>query len=71
MVSGLLIPVLVGIFIKNKSSARAFWSMISGGGLTLFLIISEFNLPFGLDANAFGIAFSLLIYLVFHGFKRA
>ncbi len=66
MVSGLLVPVLVGIFMRNRSSAGAFWSMIAGGGMTLSLIISDLELPFGLDANAFGISFSSLVYLFFH-----
>ncbi len=66
MVSGLLVPVLVGIFLRNRSSAGAFWSMIAGGGMTLSLIISGLELPFGLDANAFGISFSAAVYLLFH-----
>lgn len=66
MVSGLLVPVLVGIFLQNRSSAGAFWSMIAGGGMTLSLIISDLELPFGLDANAFGISFSAAVYLLFH-----
>lgn len=66
MVSGLLVPVLAGIFLRNRSSAGAFWSMIAGGGMTLSLIISGLELPLGLDANAFGISFSAVVYLLFH-----
>jgi SSS family solute:Na+ symporter len=66
MVSGLLVPVLAGIFLKHRSSQGAFWSMIAGGGMTLSLIVSGLKLPFGLDANAFGIGFSAAVYLLFH-----
>lgn len=66
MVSGLLVPVLAGIFLRNRSSRGAFWSMIAGGGLTLYLILSGIELPYGLDANAFGIGFSALVYFLFH-----
>ncbi len=66
MVSGLFIPVLAGLFLKNRSSAGAFWSMISGGSLTLILILSGIKLPFELDANIFGITFSAITYLLFH-----
>lgn len=70
MVSGLLVPVLAGIFLRDRSSAGAFWSMIAGGGMTLSLILSGLALPFGLDANAFGISFSIVIYLLFHFLAR-
>jgi len=66
MVSGLFIPVLAGIFLKNRSSAGALWSMITGGTITLGLILSGLDLPLELDANIFGISFSALTYLTFH-----
>ena len=66
MVSGLFIPVLAGIFLKSRSTNGAFWSMIAGGGTTLFLIIGGWDLPLGLDANIFGITFAAFIYLLFH-----
>ncbi|MGB5597290.1 MAG: sodium:solute symporter family protein [Thiothrix litoralis] len=66
MVSGLLVPVLAGIFLRKRSSTGAFWSMIAGGGMTLSLIISDIELPLGLDANAFGISLSAVVYLLFH-----
>ncbi len=70
MVSGLFVPVLAGIFTKNRSTKGAFWSMISGGSVTLILIISQAKLPLGLDANIYGIACAVLIYLFFHLFDR-
>jgi len=36
--------------------------MVIGGTTTVVLIISNIELPFGLDANIFGIAASALIY---------
>jgi len=66
MVSGLFIPVLAGIFLKNRSSAGALGSMITGGTTTLGLILSGIKLPFELDANIFGITISALTYLLFH-----
>jgi SSS family solute:Na+ symporter len=66
MVSGLLVPVLAGIFLRKRSSSGAFWSMIAGGGMTLLLILSNLKLPLGLDANAFGISFSAVVYVSFH-----
>ncbi len=66
MVSGLFIPVLAGIFLKKRSSAGAFWSMIVGGTITLSLILSGWELPFSLDANIYGITLAALTYILFH-----
>ncbi len=62
MVSGLFIPVLGALFLVRCSAVAAFWSMISGGTVTLVLMLWGLNLPFGLDPNIFGIAASLLVY---------
>jgi len=70
MVSGLFIPVLAGIFLKKRSSAGAFWAMIIGGGVTLSLIVSGLELPFGLDANIYGILLAALTYILFHLGRR-
>ncbi len=69
MVSGLFIPVLAGIFLKVRSSRGAFWSMIAGGTTTLSLILSGLELPFGLDANIYGISLAILTYSLFHFFE--
>lgn len=66
MVSGLFIPVLAGIFLKTRSSRGAFWAMIVGGTTTLSLILSGLKLPFGLDANIYGILLAILTYSLFH-----
>ena len=70
MVSGLFIPVLVGIFLKKRSSAGAFWAMIIGGAVTLSLILSGLELPFGLDANIYGILLAVITYILFHSIEK-
>lgn len=62
MVSGLFIPILVALYGKKPNSLAAIWCMVIGGTTTVVLIISNLELPFGLDANIFGIAVSALIY---------
>ncbi len=64
MVSGLLVPVLGILFLKNPSTKAAMTAMIAGGGLTLLLILTKVGLPFGLDANFFGMLLSLVSYLL-------
>ena len=64
MVSGMIIPVLAALFSKSPNSRAALLSMIGGGSLTLALIIGNFELPYQLDANIYGIAFSLLVYII-------
>ncbi len=66
MVSGLLVPVLMMLFHRKPNSNAAFGAMICGGSVTLILIFSELKLPFGLDANFFGILSSFLVYVVVH-----
>jgi len=64
MVSGLLVPVLGSLILKNPSSKAAFYAMIVGGSTTLILIVSKVKLPFELDANFFGITAALLIFII-------
>ncbi|MBN1768851.1 MAG: sodium:solute symporter family protein [Prolixibacteraceae bacterium] len=64
MVSGLFIPVLAALFIKKLNSTAAIASMIAGGGTTLTLIILNATLPYGLDANVFGVSASLVAFVV-------
>lgn len=63
MVSGLFIPVLAGLFVKNPSPTAAFWSMLTGGGTTIGLILTGATLPLGLDPNVYGISMSLLTFI--------
>jgi SSS family solute:Na+ symporter len=64
MVSGLFIPILGALFWKGSHSNAAFMSMLIGGGTTLILIITNVKLPFGLDANIYGITASLLTFII-------
>jgi SSS family solute:Na+ symporter len=68
MVSGLFIPVLGALFWEKSHPLAAFWSMLFGGSTTIILILSNNQLPFGLelpehlDANIYGISISLILF---------
>lgn len=62
MVSGLFVPVLGFMFLKTPSAKAAMYAMLLGGGTTLALILTELALPFGLDANFFGITLSAIVF---------
>jgi len=64
MVSGLFIPTLGAYFWKRRSATGAFWGMLSGGSLTLVLILLDIKLPFGLDATLFGIVLSGFVFII-------
>lgn len=64
MVSGMIVPVLAALFLKNPNSVAALFSMITGGCITLTLIILQTPLPLELDANIFGIFSSFLVYIL-------
>lgn len=64
MVSGLIVPVLAALFTRNPSNRAALLSMIAGGSATTLLVVLDVPLPWGLDANIFGISLSLLVYLI-------
>lgn len=64
MVSGLFIPIIAAFFTKQPSQPAAFMAMLLGGGTTITLIIADWDLPFSLDANIFGISVSALTYLI-------
>jgi len=64
MVSGLFIPILFALYGKNPNSNAALVAMIVGGTTTVVLTAFEFNLPFGLDANIFGITASAFFYVI-------
>jgi SSS family solute:Na+ symporter len=63
MVSGLLVPVLAGLFTKKPSSRGALFSMLGGGLTTSILVVLDNPLPLDLDPNIFGILVSLLVYI--------
>jgi len=62
MVSGLFVPVIGMLIFKNPKPLAALVAMILGGTTTLTLIILDFELPFGLDENFFGILISLISF---------
>lgn len=62
MVSGLFVPVIGMLIFKNPKPLAALVAMILGGTTTLALIILDFELPFGLDENFFGILISLISF---------
>jgi SSS family solute:Na+ symporter len=64
MVSGLLVPTLVGYFSKRPNTLGAIVSMLGGGGLTLMLIFLKIPLPYGLDPTIYGILASTLLYFI-------
>ena len=70
MVSGLFVPVFGFMFLKKPSAKAAMYSMLFGGGTTLVLILTEIALPFGLDANFFGITFSAIVFIIFQSLLK-
>jgi SSS family solute:Na+ symporter len=70
MVSGLFVPVLGFMFLKKPSAKAAMYSMLLGGGTTLTLILTEVVLPFGLDANFFGITLSAIIFIIIQSLHK-
>ena len=66
MVSGLLVPLLAGLFLKKRYQKAAIPAMILGGFTTVFLIESKIALPLNLEPNIFGILVSAGTYLLIH-----
>lgn len=69
MVSGLLVPVLAAIILKKRHPLPALVSMITGGSVSIGLIIADMELPYGLDANVFGLSAAVLSYGIVFIFK--
>jgi SSS family solute:Na+ symporter len=65
MVSGLFVPLVAAMFFKQRNWVAALASMIGGGSTTIILTTVNAKLPFGLDANIFGITMSLVIFISF------
>ncbi|HNQ60752.1 MAG TPA: sodium:solute symporter family protein [Bacteroidia bacterium] len=65
MVSGLLVPLIAAVFFGQKNWKAAIASMLSGGSTTIILTVFNADLPYGLDANIFGISISLLVFIAF------
>ncbi|MDF2157544.1 sodium:solute symporter family protein [Algoriphagus sp. CAU 1675] len=62
MVSGLLVPLVAGLFFGKNKPKAAISSMVAGGALTAGLTFLNVGLPFGLDPNLFGLTASLLTF---------
>ena len=70
MVSGLFIPLLVALYGKKPNSLAAILCMVIGGTTTVVLILLNIELPFGLDANIFGITASAFVYFLVTSFTK-
>lgn len=70
MVSGMIVPVIAALFSKSPNAFAALMAMITGGLTTLALQVLNTNLPFGLDANIFGIFISFITYVIVAAIKR-
>ena len=62
MVSGLLVPVVAGLFFGKSNAKAAIASMIVGGTLTATLTFLEVQMPFGLDPNLYGLTASFFAF---------
>jgi SSS family solute:Na+ symporter len=71
MVSGLLVPVIGMLSIKNPSPIAAMFAMIFGGFTTLNLILLDIELPYELDANFFGITVSAITFFSIHQLMKS
>ena len=70
MVSGLFVPVLAILLPVPRSAAAATTSILVGGSVTAGLVRAEATLPYGLDANVFGLAASAAAYALVVAFRR-
>lgn len=68
MVSGLFVPVLAMLILKQPSSIAAIFSMLIGGFTTLTLMLLSYDLPFQLDPNFFGITLSAITFFFIQKF---
>ncbi|TSJ45668.1 sodium:solute symporter family protein [Fluviicola chungangensis] len=66
MVSGLCVPIIAALILRRRFPQPALFSMITGGGVTLILILIDRPLPWQLDANIFGLTAAILVYSITH-----
>jgi solute:Na+ symporter, SSS family len=64
MVSGLLVPVVAGLFFGQTNAKAAIGAMVIGGSVTAGMSFAGIRLPFELDANLAGLSASLFTYLI-------
>ncbi|NQU41492.1 MAG: sodium:solute symporter family protein [Lentisphaerae bacterium] len=63
MVSGLTIPTLGAFFWKRSSAPGALAAMLTGGGLTLILLLTGIEPPLGLAPSFYGILLSAIVFV--------
>ncbi|MBY5952572.1 MAG: sodium:solute symporter family protein [Cyclobacteriaceae bacterium] len=63
MVSGLLVPVVAGLFFGKRNWKAAVTSMILGGSITAVLTFLDLEMPLGLDPNLYGLTASLIAFI--------
>ena len=67
MVSGLFVPLLGALYWRKSHPTAAIWAMLLGGITTVILSVltssKQLSLPWGLDANIFGITISLIAFV--------
>ncbi|MCB0641378.1 MAG: hypothetical protein KDC44_07045, partial [Phaeodactylibacter sp.] len=51
------------LFWKGSHPRAAFWAMLAGGSTTILLIVTKFDLPWGLDPNVGGITISAICFV--------
>lgn len=63
MVAGLFVPTIGAYFWKKSDPGAALWAMILGGSSTLYLIFTNAEIIWGLDASIIGIALSAVTFV--------
>ncbi len=71
MVAGLLVPTIIAYFGKPKhlNPASAMTSMLGGGSVALFLILSDIDMPFGLHPSFYGIVCSGILFFIVYSIQ--
>jgi SSS family solute:Na+ symporter len=70
MVAGMFVPVLVALVSKRPDPLAALASMVTGGAVSLGLIMWGVDLPLALDPIVFGIFGAGLVYVIIHYMRR-
>lgn len=64
MVSGLFVPTLAALFGLKTPRHIVIWSMISGGGSTIALLLFAADLPLGIVPGAYGLLISAVVFFL-------
>ncbi len=71
MVAGLFFITIMALYSKNRDSLQALVSMITGGGVTVILIIWGAKMPLELDPTFYGILASVIAWYLTKLFRKA